>query len=121
MRASERIERWSGAGCSAIRRCGELLKQVEANNGGRPKKTQEDAHPSFSRTHAARDVGLSEHQRKTALRVANLDELDFEQAVDDDDPPPVSTSRAAFRGERTVQAWAAGVNLNMRPAYEEAT
>jgi hypothetical protein len=65
VRTSERIERWFGAGCSAIRRCGELLQQVEANRTT-AEKTQEAAHRSFSRTHAASDAALSGHQRKTA-------------------------------------------------------
>jgi len=55
----------------AIRRCGELLRQIDASKGGRPPKTQAGAHPS-SRSKATASAGLSEHQRKTALRVASI-------------------------------------------------
>jgi hypothetical protein len=51
----------------AIRRCGELLNQIEASKGGRP-------------TQAAREAGLSEWQQKTAVRVANVPEQQFESA-----------------------------------------
>ena len=83
----------------AIRRCGELLQQVEAKHIGRPPKiNREGAHPIYSRTHAASDAGLSEHQRKTALRVANVPEVEFEEAVESDDPPTVS--KLADRGRK---------------------
>lgn len=56
----------------AIRRCGELLKQIE------PAKNQHDAESrayvgtDISRSQAATDAGLSERQKVTALRVANV-------------------------------------------------
>lgn len=40
----------------------------------------------FSRTQAATEAGLSERQRKTALRVANVPEEDFETAMEAADP-----------------------------------
>lgn len=55
----------------AITRCGELLKAIEPASGAHMKK--EGAHPFLTREQAADDAGLSEHQRKTALRVANVD------------------------------------------------
>jgi hypothetical protein len=73
----------------AIRRCGELLKEIE------PAKNQHDANarvgsvPS-SRTQAATDAGMSERQRKTALRVANVPSEEFEQAVESDNLPTVT-------------------------------
>lgn len=66
----------------AIRRCGELLKQVEADKGGRPSKTPDAADIGFSRSSVAKDAGLSERQKVTALRVANVPEPVFEAAVD---------------------------------------
>lgn len=44
----------------------------------------------LNRTQAAQDAGLSEHQRKTALRVANVPDSEFESAVDSDNPPTVT-------------------------------
>lgn len=72
----------------AIRRCGELLKLVE------PAKNQHDANARVgtdpSRSAAATSAGLSERQRKTALRVANIPESDFEDQVESDNPPTVT-------------------------------
>ena len=74
----------------AIRRCGELLKQIEPSKGGRPAETRDGADPSFTRKLAAEQAGLSERQRKTALRVANVPEQDFNQSVESADPPTVT-------------------------------
>lgn len=54
----------------AIIRCGELLLQIEADKGGRPQKTYDASDIGFSRSQAAREAGLSERQKVTALRVA---------------------------------------------------
>jgi hypothetical protein len=86
----------------AIRRAGELLKQIEPSKGGRPTETQKGDHPSclrartragsvpISRTVAAEQAGLSEHQRKTAIRVANVPAPVFEAAVESAKPPTVT-------------------------------
>lgn len=95
----------------AIRRCGELLKQVEPNGGGRPPKTRDGADPSFSRTQAATEAGLSERQRKTALRVANVPEEEFEQAVESDYPPSVTALAEAGKKPGFKQATYAIGNL----------
>lgn len=66
----------------AIRRCGELLKQIEGAKGGVTKKGAPGSAPSpVSRSAAANRAGLSERQRKDALRVASIPERDFERAV----------------------------------------
>jgi len=73
----------------AQRRLGELLKQIpradEATRFG-----QAGDHPPVTRTQAAADAGLSAHQRKTALRIANVPEASFEAAVESDRPPTVT-------------------------------
>ena len=58
----------------AIRRCGELLKQVESGQGKTNQYTvlHDGADTKQTRTEAARDAGLSERQKVTALRVANV-------------------------------------------------
>jgi hypothetical protein len=84
----------------AIRRCGELLKQVEPATGGQPfqgNSTREGAHPS--RKQAAEEAGLSEHQRKTALRVATIPEPEFDAAVEAADPPTIT--RLAEQGKKS--------------------
>jgi hypothetical protein len=91
----------------AIRRCGELLKQIE------PAKNQHGRAPT--RAQAAEDAGLSEHQRKTALRVANVSMDEFERQVEGDNPPTVTA--LADQGRKTL------INLNgMKPrSFADAT
>ena len=81
----------------AIRRCGELLQQVEAKQTGRPKNDT-GADTNFTRTQAAKDAGLSKRQKDTARRVANVPEPEFEEAVESADPPTVS--KLADRGRK---------------------
>jgi hypothetical protein len=67
---------------------GELLKQFDARGGDRTKKEadllsdkKEGARLSApSRDNVAESVGISEHQRKQAVRVANIPEEKFEAA-----------------------------------------
>lgn len=72
----------------AIRRCGELLKAIEARPG-----TRTDLQPdtgAHTRSDAAREAGLSKHQKDTALRVANVAPEVFEALVESDAPPTVT-------------------------------
>jgi len=74
----------------AIRRAGELLKQLEPNPGGRPSKTSDASDRGFYRSDAARDAGMSERQQKTAIGVANVPDQEFERQVESDKPPTLS-------------------------------
>ena len=80
----------------AIRRCRELLRSILAQIGGaragagRPALTDGAATEATvhqgtadSRSQAARDAGLSDRQRKTALRVANIPATTFDTAVEE--------------------------------------
>jgi hypothetical protein len=73
----------------AERRCGEILKQIpradEATRYG-----QVGALPPVTRTAAASNAGLSEHQRKMALRVAAIPDADFNAQVESPRPPTVT-------------------------------
>lgn len=73
----------------AIRRCGELLKQVESGQGKTNQYTvlHDGADTKQTRTEAAREAGMSERQKVTALRVANVPEPEFHQAVESEAPP----------------------------------
>jgi hypothetical protein len=55
------------------------LKEIEKATGAHLKK--EGALP-LSRKQAATDAGLSEHQQKTAVRVANIPEETFNELVE---------------------------------------
>jgi hypothetical protein len=98
----------------AIRRCGELLKQIPKESGGRPaKETRRDAPPSFSpRQEAARAAGLSRDQQKTAIRVANVPREEFEREVERPKPPTVT--ELAERGKRPAAAHKPLVDLKGR-------
>jgi hypothetical protein len=78
----------------AVRRIGELLKEIEPASQENLKQNRRDGTvPSVTRTRtkAAADAGLSERQRKNALRVANVPEAEFEKAVESPNPPTVTT------------------------------
>jgi len=74
----------------ACRRCGELLREYRGQVGRR--KIVEGALPNSPQTRAsaATQAGLSEHQRKTVLRLAAIPEADFEDAVEGPSPPTVT-------------------------------
>lgn len=78
----------------AIARCGELLKQIPPANGARTDiEPQEVNLPRLTREAAATEAGMSEHQRKTALRVATFAEQqpeEFERQIESDRPPTVT-------------------------------
>lgn len=77
----------------AQRRMGELLKQIprgDANGANLAQNRREGDHPLANRTRAAREAGLSDHQRKTALRVASVPEQDFTCAIESPQPPTVT-------------------------------
>ena len=72
----------------AVRRAGELLKEIAPASGRMPENGR--ARSRISRAQAAHQAGLSEHQRKTALRVANVPSDEFERAVAGVAPPTVT-------------------------------
>jgi len=91
----------------AMRRCGELLREIPAVPGMRTDlEPQDGAVPRFTRTEAATGAGLSERQRKTALRVAEVPFGEFEEAVEHPTRPPTVTELAE-RGRKPRKAEAA--------------
>lgn len=75
----------------AIRRLGELLKQIPLAPGARTDlQPQDGTVPKLTREGVANDAGISERQRKTALRVANIPEREFENQLNSDAPPTVT-------------------------------
>ena len=70
-----------------IRRCGELLKTFDAR--GRPPENNNGT-VVISQSKAAKDAGLSQRQKETAVRVANVPDEDFEEAVESEHPPTVT-------------------------------
>jgi hypothetical protein len=76
----------------AIRRCGELLKEIETMQGKRTdlEPVEGDLPKSTTRKSAAEEAGLSEWQQKTAVRVANVPKEEFEAQIESDSPPTVT-------------------------------
>lgn len=97
----------------AVRRAGELLKQIE------PAKNQHDASarvgsgPS-SRKGAGEDAGMSDRQIKTAIRVANVPADEFERQVESDQPPTLT----ALAKQGTKPAPRPVIDLNGRDPGE---
>jgi hypothetical protein len=87
----------------AVRRCGELLKQFDARpNNASNQSVGTDT--LISRQDAARNAGLSDRQRVTAVRVANVPADDFDRAVDSPTPPTVT--KLADMGRKSREpAW----------------
>ena len=73
----------------AINRCGELLKQIPQANGAN-QNIRDGADLKVTRSLAAGQAGLSERQKKTALRVASVPRHEFERQIESDDPPTVT-------------------------------
>ena len=65
----------------AIRRCGELLKQVEPARGAN-QNISTGTDTNVTRKSVAQDAGLSKRQKDTAIRVANVPEQQFQTAVE---------------------------------------
>lgn len=74
----------------AIGRAGEILAQIEPGKTGPKPELGAGALPQLTRTQAAEDAGLSDWQRKTALRVASIDKDEFERVIESDNPPTVT-------------------------------
>lgn len=62
-----------------IRRMGEVLKQFDERPANAEKQSEGD-HTLLSQREVAQDAGISEHQQKQAVRIANIPEDQFEIA-----------------------------------------
>jgi len=104
----------------AVRRLGELAKQFEPNPGART-----DLGPAPTRGSVAEDAGISARQLKTAVRVANVPESDFERQVQSDDPPSVTAlanqgkASAPLKPRNGKAAWDALNDLNVLARHVE--
>jgi hypothetical protein len=92
----------------AIRRCGELLKEIEKQQGKRSdvELKATEGPKSASRKEAAKEAGLSERESKTAIRVANVPTPKFEAQVESEKPPTIT--KLAEQG-----------TAKRKPVYEE--
>jgi hypothetical protein len=74
----------------AIRRCGELLDQIEKKQGGDRRDQRGGKSPLVSRKSAAKAAGMSDDQMKDALRVAKVNGESFERQMESDNPPTIT-------------------------------
>jgi hypothetical protein len=97
----------------AAQRTGELLREIPAETGGRPRRKKNSGGRSseFSdaslepsektmspRAAAAKAAGMSEHQVKEAMRVATVPKEEFDRQVNG--PKPPSVAKLAKQGTR---------------------
>lgn len=82
----------------ASRRAGTLLLQIEAQHGANQNIKVGDHLNVLSRKEAAHNAGMSDHQQKTAQRIANVSKDDFEQQVESEKPP--SLTKLAKQGTK---------------------
>jgi hypothetical protein len=73
----------------AIRRAGELLRQIEPGQGARDGRSEAGAHAPL-RGEVASAAGFSDHQARQALRVAAVPAADFERQVESPTPPTIA-------------------------------
>ncbi|MER9937453.1 hypothetical protein [Mesorhizobium sp. M0088] len=74
----------------AIRRAGELLKQIEPQHGKNQNIGGDATTKVLTRKDAAADAGMSRDQMHTALRVANVPQAEFDKQVESANPPTVT-------------------------------
>lgn len=102
----------------AVRRCGELLKEVEKSQGGRPPKTSSTETTSFTRAEAARGAGMTRDQAITAVRVANVPRESFEEQVES--PRPATVKALAEQGRKPANGVPLYQKLGMTKAQFQA-
>ncbi|MEI4482201.1 MULTISPECIES: hypothetical protein [unclassified Phyllobacterium] len=84
----------------AIRRAGELLKQIEPAHGANQNIGAAADTKVLTRRDAAEQAGMSKRQQVTAIRVANVPEPDFERQVESANPPTVT--KLAEQGKKAA-------------------
>jgi hypothetical protein len=82
----------------AIRRAGELLSEIEKQQGANQNIRDADGLKVLTRTDVAKDAGMSTRQQKTAIRVASIPQPEFNQAVESDKPPTIT--KLAIQGTK---------------------
>lgn len=85
----------------AVRRCGELLKQIPSGQGSR-NQHGELHDGTVTRQDAADQAGISERQKVTALRVASVPADKFELQVESDSPPTITQLADQGRMPRVI-------------------
>ncbi len=83
----------------AIRRAGELLKQIEPGKTGPKTELSVGTHTELSRQSVAEQAGMSKHQAVQAIRVASVPQDVFDMVIDEDQPATIT--QLADMGKKT--------------------
>jgi hypothetical protein len=75
----------------AIRRCGELLKEIEKKQGANQNISADSVTKVETRKEAAEEAGLSKRQAVTAIRVANVPNEIFTEQIESQTPPTITS------------------------------
>lgn len=75
----------------AIRRCGELLKEIEKKQGANQNISADSVTKVETRKEAAEEAGLSKRQAVTAIRVANVPDEIFTEQIESQTPPTITS------------------------------
>jgi hypothetical protein len=101
----------------AMRRVGELLQEIPGGQGARDGKRQDGSVPPLTRTSAAIDAGLTERERRTALRLANVRAEDFRAAIESDNPPSVTKLTTRSRRTNSAAQWKSPAKIEKYRAF----
>lgn len=74
----------------AMRRCGELLKMFDGRNGQNLPNTKKDGYDHFNKSEIGNGAGLSERQIKTASRLSNIPENEFNEQIESEQVPTLT-------------------------------
>lgn len=74
-----------------------LRREMEIPHGRNQNITDDTDSKVLTRTAAARQLGMSERQQVTAIRVANVPAEEFERQVEGKNPPTITAREATRR------------------------
>lgn len=108
----------------AVRRAGELLKQFDGK--GRNQYSEDNNGTVVTQKQAAEQAGMSQRQKETAVRVANVPEGVFEAAVESESPPTVTKlaeqgKKHRPKSEKPEYADKPGLGGPVPDGFQEAT
>jgi hypothetical protein len=82
----------------AVQRTGQIAKEIEPASGGDHKSKGRAPAPLIGRKALGRAAGVSPHQLKQAVRVANVLSADFERQVESEKLPTITAMARRIKG-----------------------
>jgi len=84
----------------AVRRAGEVLRQIDGK--GRNQHSEGGAAADTTQREAAEAAGMSKRQQVTAVRIANIPEDKFDEAVEGEAPPTITALSGMGKNSRPI-------------------